>query len=138
MFKDLGEKYGDYFYLVFRVLVGFSFFTHGAQKLLGWFGGVNGSAVPITLSIPPFGIAGVIEIVCGLLIAFGIFTRLAAFFGAIDMVGAWVFVHIPRGYVPLTNGGEAALLFLTCFLIMLMHGAKKWSMEQKLMGGEKF
>ena len=86
LFKKCNEKFGAYKYLIFRLVVGFLFFGHGAQKLLGWFGG---KAVGNIFSWP-FGIAGIIEVVVGLAIFFGIWGRLAAMFGAIEMFVAFI------------------------------------------------
>ena len=118
------KKNENNFYFVFRVLVGLLFVQHGAQKLFGVLGG-NQVATYFSL----FGAAGIIEFFGGLMIAFGLFTRLVAFLGACVMIGAWVKVHIPRGLIPLENGGEVAALFFAAFLIILVMGGKKWALD---------
>ena len=114
----------DKFYFAFRVLIGSIFSMHGAQKLFGAFGG---TAVESYISL--FGLAGFIEFFGGLMIVFGLFTRLAAFLGACVMIGAWIRVHIPRGLIPLENGGEVAALFFAAFLVVLVMGGKKWALD---------
>ena len=57
------KKNHDHLYLVFRLLVGFMFFMHGAQKMFGWFGGKGGVQLVSTM-----GLAGVVELVGGLAI----------------------------------------------------------------------
>jgi len=128
-------KNNDYFYAVFRIVVGLMFATHGAQKLLGWFGGINGGSVPL---FSLFGVAGVIEFVGGLFIALGLFTRIAAVVASLEMIVAYFRVHIPNGLVPLLNAGEPAVLFFLAFLVIMTMGAKKWSLEKALLKKDKY
>ena len=114
----------DYFYFAFRVLVGLMFMQHGAQKLFGAFGG---NAVETYISL--FGLAGFIEFFGGLMIAFGLLTRLAAFLGMSTMIGAWAVVHIDRGFVPIVNGGELAAMFFAAFLVILVKGSGKAGLD---------
>ncbi|MEK6886641.1 MAG: DoxX family protein, partial [Nanoarchaeota archaeon] len=86
-------------YVVFRVIVGLLFFVHGAQKLFGWFGS-KGAAVAYTM----FWTAGIVETIAGLLIAVGLFSRLAAVVGGIQMIAAYFIAHYPKGV--LGNHGE--------------------------------
>ncbi len=121
------KRNDDKFYFAFRVIIGSIFAMYGAQKLFGAFGG---TAVETYFSL--FGLAGFIEFFGGLMIAFGLFTRLAAFFGACVMIGAWIKVHIPKGLIPLANGGEAAALFFAAFLVLLAFGTRKWGLDNLL------
>ena len=131
------EKYAnkDYFYFVFRVLVGLLFLQHGLQKIFGMFGGVGGNTVPL-MSL--FGAAGLIELIAGAAIALGLFTRLAAFIAGIQMLVAYFMVHSPNGLIPLVNQGELALLYFVAFLVIMVYGAGKWSIEKSLMKKEVF
>ena len=131
------EKYAnkDYFYFVFRVFVGLLFLQHGLQKLFGAFGGIGGQPVEL---ISLFGLAGIIETFGGIAIALGLFTRLVAFVTAIEMAVAYFMVHIPIGAVPLLNQGEPALLYFASFLVIMVYGAGKWSLEKALMKKEVF
>ena len=119
------KKYADVFYFVFRVIVGILFLMHGLQKLFGLSGGVGGGTVQL---VSLFGFAGIIELIGGLLITIGLFARWGALFGIIDMIGAWIVVHIPQGWNPLLNGGELPFLFLASFLVILAYGPGKWSL----------
>jgi len=132
LFKKCNEKYGKYIYFVFRVLVGALFLQHGLQKL---FGGLGGSASPL-LSL--MGLAGLIEFAVGLGLVFGVFTRLAAVGGALEMLVAYFMVHWPQGLVPLQNQGELALLYLAAFLALKVYGSGIWSLEKQLLGKETF
>ncbi len=130
------EKYfknsGDYFYLVFRVFVGLLFFEHGVQKLFGWLGGTAG------LSISLYGLAGIIEFSCGLAIAFGFLTRLAAIITAIQILAVYFVAHLPSGIVPIMNRGELALLYFASFLVIIIYGGRKLSLEKLLWKKEVF
>ena len=131
------EKYAnkDYFYFVFRVFVGLLFLQHGLQKVFGMFGGIGGNTVPL-MSL--FGAAGLIELIAGIAITLGLFTRLAAAASAIEMVVAYFIVHVPNGLIPLVNQGELALLYFASFLVLILYGAGKWSLEKALMKKEVF
>ncbi|MBR9680344.1 MAG: DoxX family protein [Candidatus Altiarchaeota archaeon] len=131
MISELNEKFGAYYYLAFRVIVGLLFLGHGLMKF-GFFGG----NVTATLSV--FWWAGVIEIVVGLAIALGLFVRLASVLGVLEMLYAYITVHAPQGLFPFENGGELALLYVAVFLVTKLHGAGEYSLEKTLMGQEKF
>ncbi|MCI0351015.1 MAG: DoxX family protein [Acidobacteriales bacterium] len=73
-----------------RIIVGFLFIPHGAQKL---FGALGGQAVPLASQ---FGVAGILEFFGGLLILIGLFTRPVAFILAGEMAAAYFMVHAPR------------------------------------------
>ena len=133
MFLHKLQKYHAEGYALFRIVAGLMFAQHGAQKLLGWFGG---NAVSSLFSL--MGVAGMIELVGGLAIALGFFTRLASVGGIAVMIGALATVHFPNGLVPIVNKGELALLFLACFLVTVVHGNGKWSLEQSLLKKEVF
>jgi putative oxidoreductase len=132
MLAKFTKRNGDYFYFVFRVLVGFLFFQHGAQKLFGMF---SGNQVSSLWSL--FGLAGVIEFFGGLLIIFGLLTRYAALFGIFDMIGAWFIAHAPAGWIPIQNGGELALLFLASFLVIIVIGSRKWGLDNRFFKEKK-
>lgn len=140
------QKYGDHLYLAFRVFLGLLFVQHGAQKLLGWFGGggITGTAQYLgSLGFPATTflaiVIGVIEFFGGLAIALGLFSRLAATFGIIDMLAAVFIAHVPNGgWLPIVNKGELALLYFTAFLVVLAYGNRKWSLEQALLKKEIF
>lgn len=99
------------------------FATHGAQKLLGWFAAAFQ---------PPFGsqlwVGGVIELVCGVFIAVGLFTQPSAFLAAGTMAVAYVQFHFKfqfanAQWVPAVNKGELAALYCFVFLFITAHGA---------------
>jgi putative oxidoreductase len=132
MLAKMAKKHGDCLYALFSLLIGFMFFQHGTGKLLGWFGG---SAVEL---VGLMGLAGVIETFAGLALLLGFFSRLGALLGSGVMIVGFVMFHLPNGWNPLANGGELALVYLAAFLVVLVNGNHKWSLEQKLLGKEQF
>ncbi len=123
------EKYGDYHYFLFRILVGVMFFLHGYGKLFG------AKAGPVASLM---GVAGVVELLAGLGILVGFWTRLGALGGAITMIVAYFKVHLPTGFNPLANGGELAVLYFAAFLVLMVYGSRKWSLEKSWLKKETF
>jgi putative oxidoreductase len=109
-------RFAPYFYGLLRIVSGLLFACHGAQKLLGVLGGQQ---VPVTSQ---FGLAGVIELVGGLMIAAGVFTSLVAFIASGEMAAAYFQAHAPRNLWPIQNGGELAVLYCVLFLYFAARG----------------
>jgi putative oxidoreductase len=82
--------FAPYAYAIMRIILGLLFVSHGGQKLFGWFGGQ-----PVPLG-SLFGVAGIIEIVLGLLITLGLFTGYAAFIASGEMAVAYFIGHFPK------------------------------------------
>ena len=126
MERFLGQ-YSPYLYAVMRVVVGFLFACHGAQKLFGVLGGVGsqpGASVPL---FSLMGLAGIIEFFGGLLIAVGWLAGYAAFIASGEMAVAYFMNHFPRGFWPIMNRGELAVLYCFVFLYIASRGAGIWS-----------
>jgi putative oxidoreductase len=120
------SKYAPYLYVLLRIVAGLLFACHGAQKLFGVFGGIGGQ--PGT-SMPLFslmGLAGCIELAGGLLITLGVLTSFAAFIASGEMAFAYFTQHFPRGFWPIQNGGELAVLYCFLFLYIAANGAGIW------------
>ena len=111
-------------YALFRIAVGILFAFHGAQKIFGLFGG---TAQPLMTRL---GAAGIIELTCGLLVAIGLLTWLAAFVASGEMVFAYYLAHMPRAALPIQNGGELALLYCVAFLFIATRGPGMFSVEK--------
>lgn len=131
-FDKVFSKNSDFFYFIFRLFVGLLFMQHGAQKLLGAFGG------NVAPRFSLFWFAGVIELFGGVLIAAGLFSRLVAFVGAVEMLVAFFKVHFPSGWIPIVNKGELSLLFFVIFLVILVYGSGKYSLDRVLFRKEIF
>ena len=112
---------------LFRILIGLLFAMHGTSKVLGW-PAVEGGHPPV--GSWPFWWAGVIEIVVGLALALGLLARIAALLGAGEMVYAYATEHLPKGPLPITNGGELAVLYLLAFLLIAFAGAGAFALHR--------
>jgi len=121
--QSLLGKYSAYFYALLRIVAGLLFAQHGVQKLFGLLGGTQ---QPL---LSQFGLAGVIELFGGLAIALGLFTSPVAFVASGQMAVAYFQAHLPRGFWPIQNGGELAVL--NCFLLLYIasRGSGKWSLR---------
>ena len=117
------NRFADPVYCFMRLIVGLMFACHGGQKLLGFPGGGHGGAEGLML------IGGAVELIDGLLIAFGFLTRLAAFVSAGEMAVAYFMAHAPQGFHPINNGGELAILFCFIFLYIAAAGPGPWSVD---------
>jgi putative oxidoreductase len=111
---------------VLRIIAALLFLAHGTQKLMGF---PSSEFAPPMFSI--FWFAGVIEIVTGILIGIGLFTRPAAFIASGTMAVAYWMVHAPGNFFPTNNGGDAAILFCFVFLFLVFAGPGVWSVEKK-------
>jgi putative oxidoreductase len=107
-----------------RVVVGLLFLEHGLSKFFGF-------PVPFPVQpLPPLLIAaGAIELVGGLLITMGLFTRLAAFIASGEMAVAYFMGHFPKSPWPVANMGEGAILFCFVFLYLAAAGPGAWSVD---------
>jgi len=119
-------KYSNQLYAIMRIVVGASFAVHGAQKL---FGVLGGSKVPL---LSQWGVAGVIELVGGILVAIGLLAGWAAFVASGEMAVAFFMAHFPKGFLPINNGGELAVLYCFVFLYIAAKGAGIWSVDGAL------
>lgn len=114
---------------IFRIIVGLLFLQHGLQK---WFGfpAPNPNFASIHLA-SMIGLAGIIEIVCGALVAVGLFTRYAALLASGEMAVAYLFYanRMARGFTPIVNGGNMEVLYCFAFLFLVFAGAGPWSLD---------
>jgi len=125
---------------LFRIVFALLYLVHATQKLFAWplgtptdSGDFTGPAVPV--GTWPYWWAGVIELVCGLLILTGLFTRIAAFIASGEMAFAYFMVHFPNGFWPLQNHGESPVLFCFIFLYLAAAGAGPASVDSMLARG---
>jgi putative oxidoreductase len=120
------SRFAPQVYSIFRVVFGFLFLFHGLQKIFGMFGG---QVVPLPSLL---GAAGMIEVVAGLFIMIGLFTRPIAFIASGEMAVAYFRSHFPRALWPIENGGEPAVLFCFAFLYISARGGGPWSLDALL------
>jgi putative oxidoreductase len=112
-----------------RFVIGFTFWLHGPQKVFGAFGGLGGFHPPLGSML---GIGGVIELIGGALIILGLFTRPVAFVMAGEMAVAYFEAHAPRGFWPISNGGELAVVYCFFFLWLSAAGPGPLSLDRLL------
>jgi putative oxidoreductase len=124
--------YAPQAYAAMRIIFGLLFLCHGLQKVFGLFGGVNGAAAPLFSLL---GIAGVIELVTGALIAVGFVAGTAAFIASGQMAVAYFAGHFPAGSWPIQNDGELSVLYCFVFLYMATRGSGIWSVDAARTGG---
>jgi len=111
-------------YALLRIVAGFLFLWHGAQKLLGF-------PSPMPDGVPAFVVyvAGPIELVGGALVMVGLFTWQAAFLCSGLMAAAYWMAHGTKALLPFQNGGELAALYCFVFLFIATQGAGVWSAD---------
>jgi putative oxidoreductase len=122
--KPFGPAWAPYLLSAVRILAGILFVQHGAEKLWGFAGGrIEHDFTTLR------GFAGPLEIVGGPLIALGLFTRATAFILCGEMAVAYFRSWAPRGFWPISNGGEEAVIFCYFYLYLVAAGAGPWSLD---------
>jgi putative oxidoreductase len=107
-----------------RILFGIMMACHGAQKVFLVFGG-------LPPGVPPFirwGV-GLIELVCGILLAVGLFARPSAFLLSGLMAFAYFIGHASKGFLPIVNQGELAVIYCWLALYYAAAGPGAWSLD---------
>ena len=117
------EKGRPYILSVLRIIAALLFLEHGLQKYFGF----PSAGPPMT---PFLYVQGVIEVVGGILLLVGAYTRVVAFILCGDMAVAYFMAHLPRSLFPAMNGGDAAVLFCFVFLYILFSGGGPWSVDR--------
>ena len=122
--------------LIIRVVIGLIFMGHGAQKLFGWFGGygVKGTGGWFeSIGIKPGAamalLAGLTELIGGILFTLGLLTPLAGIMIAGTMVIAIVKVHAPNGLWSTENGYEYHLTVIAAVIGVALIGAGQYSID---------
>jgi putative oxidoreductase len=113
-------------YTLIRLVSGLLLACHGAQKLLGVLG------VKAAVHDPLMILAGIIEFGGGLAIATGLQASFVAFVASGELAVAYFKVHFPRGFWPILNGGELAVLYSFLFLYIATRGSGTWSLDYLL------
>jgi putative oxidoreductase len=111
---------------VLRIMSGLLFLQHGTTKYLNIPIGPMNNATPMSMS----GAAGIIELVTGVLLVVGLFTRPAAFIASGMCAVAYFYVHAGRGFFPILNGGELAVLYTFTFLYLAAAGGGPLSLDR--------
>lgn len=121
------DRYAPHALGVLRIVAAFIFLLHGTQKLLGFPEATRG--MPEFLSL--LWVAGALELVGGVLLMVGLFTRPTAFVMSGLMAFAYFIAHAPRSIFPTLNGGDAAILYCFVFLYLVFAGGGAWSLDAR-------
>jgi putative oxidoreductase len=108
---------------ILRIVVALLFMQHGVQKYFGF-----PSAGPPMRTL--LYVQGVTEIVGGILLLVGVYTRVVAFIPAGDMAVAYFVAHFPRSFFPAANGGNLAVLYCFVFFYIVFAGGGPWSLDR--------
>jgi putative oxidoreductase len=120
------EKGKPYIFGAMRIIVALLFIEHGLQKYFGF----PSAGPPMT---PLLYVQGLIEIIGGVLLLVGAYTRPVAFILAGDMAVAYFMAHFPRSFFPAVNSGDASVLYCFVFLYILFAGGGPWSVDRSVL-----
>ena len=109
-----------------RIIVGLLFIEHGTAKLFGF---PADAEVGMVQLFSLLGLSGMLELVGGILLTLGLFTRITAFILSGEMAFAYFIVHAPYSFFPLINRGEPAVFYCFLFLYMAAAGPGPWSVD---------
>ena len=123
-------KQSEWIYALMRIVVGLLFACHGAQKLFGLLGGEQRISDPLML------LGGIIEFGGGLMVGLGLRAGFAAFLASGMMAVGYFKAHAPRGFWPIINKGELAVLYSFVFLYIASKGSGLLSIDA-LLGRKK-
>ena len=126
MLDEKLDRYSPYALAALRIATALIFIPHGTQKLFG-FPAPPASGLPPVLSL--LGIGAILELVGGLFILIGLWTRPVAFILAGEMAVAYWWFHFPRNFYPILNGGDASILYCFVFLLLVFTGAGALSVD---------
>ncbi|HMJ93014.1 MAG TPA: DoxX family protein [Allosphingosinicella sp.] len=125
MFERLTPR-APYALAALRIMTALLFIGHGLVKMIGFPEGAQPGPQELASLL---GAAGAIELVTGLLILVGWFTRPAAFIASGEMAVAYWMFHGSKGFFPVLNAGEGAILFCFIFLYFVFAGPGAWSVD---------
>ena len=127
------STWSPYLLSVLRIMSGLLFLEHGTSKLLG----IPPAAMHAAPPVPPPAFmvllmhsSGVIELVGGVLLTIGLFSRFTAFILSGEMAVAYFMAHAPNGFFPMVNKGEIAVLYCFVFLYLAAAGGGPWSLDR--------
>jgi putative oxidoreductase len=120
------EKWAPHLLSIVRIVAALMFMEHGLQKFFGF-----PAAGPQMNTL--LWVQGVIEVLGGVLLLVGAYTRIVAFILSGDMAAAYFIAHFPKSFYPAINGGDAAVLYCFLFLYIACVGAGSWSVDKAVL-----
>ncbi|WHA41946.1 DoxX family protein [Agrobacterium larrymoorei] len=123
---DKLSRYQPYALAALRIIAALLFIEHGTQKLFGLPASQMEGSLPTLLLV-----AALLELVGGILVLVGLFTRPAAFLLSGQMAVAYFMAHAPKSVFPVLNGGDAAILFCFIFLFLVTSGPGAFSVDKR-------
>lgn len=114
---------------ILRIVTALLFLEHATMKFFQFPAAIPGVPSPLPAIML---VAGAIEIVTGLLMTVGYYTRIAAFVAAGEMAAAYWMAHAPQSFWPALNMGEPAIMFCFIFLYLAFAGAGSWALDNAL------
>ncbi|MBR0644786.1 DoxX family protein [Plastoroseomonas hellenica] len=127
MTSPIPANLAPYALAALRIMAALMFLAHGTQKFFSFPNAFPMGGPPATFTLLWF--AGAIELVGGVLIAIGLFTRPAAFLASGMAAFAYFYAHAPRAFYPIMNGGELAALYAFVFLYIAAAGPGRFSLD---------
>ena len=119
------ENGRPYMLSVLRIMAGLLFLEHGTAKYFGF----PAAGPPMNTLLY---VQAAIEIIGGILVALGLYTRPVAFILAGNMAVAYFMAHFPKSFFPIANGGDAAVLYCFVFLYLFFAGGGAWSVDRAM------
>ncbi|MEK1893188.1 MAG: DoxX family protein [Rhizobium sp.] len=111
---------------ILRIVTALLFLEHATMKFFQFPAAIPGVPYPLPAIML---VAGAIEVVTGLLVTVGYYTRIAAFIASGEMAAAYFMAHAPQGFWPALNMGELAIMFCFVFLYLAFAGAGAWALD---------
>jgi putative oxidoreductase len=124
----LADRYAPHALSLLRIVTALLFLVHGTSKILG----IPMSSASFPSAWTLFWVAGMLELIGGLLLLIGLFSRPVALLLSGEMAIAYWMVHAPENAYPILNGGEAAVLFCFVFFYIAFAGPGPWSVDAKI------
>jgi putative oxidoreductase len=123
---DALTRYAPQMLSILRIITALVVLQFGMAKVIGF------PAVPMFQGVKLFsliGLAGTLELIGGVLLLIGLFTRPVAFILSGEMAAAYFIGHLPKGFIPLLNGGNEAVIYCFIFLYFVFAGPGPWSVD---------
>jgi putative oxidoreductase len=120
------DKWTPHVLAIVRIVTALLFLEHATMKFFEFPAAIPGVPYPLPAIMLA---AGAIEVITGLLLTVGYYTRIAAFIASGEMAAAYFMAHAPQGFWPALNMGELAIMFCFTFLYLAFAGAGAWALD---------